>query len=302
MHGAYSQNKVGLVLGGGGARGLAHIGVLKVLVREAIPIDFIAGTSMGGIIGGAFAAGQPVEAIEELANKIATLRQQIKLVDLKLTGKGLVRGTRVYRLFASMIGEELTFDQLQIPTAMVAVDIATGREVILNEGKVVDAIRATMSVPGVFEPVQRGDLLLVDGGVLNNVPVDVACRAGCQATIAVDVLPNYPQNQPGLPPVVQPIITPLLPQSFQDLSHILMIMLSELTETRLKACPPGVILRPELPNDVSLLTGFERVKVLIEAGQACAEAALPKIHSVVQSTLQSKGNHPLGDNHHDEPN
>ncbi len=289
MDGAGRRKKVGLVLGGGGARGLAHIGVLKVLMREAVPVDFIAGTSMGGIIGGAFAAGKSIEEIENLANSMTSLRQQIKLVDFKLTGKGLVKGTRLYRLLASMIGEEVTFDQLHIPTAMVAVDIITGREVVLSEGKVVDAIRASMSVPGFFEPVRRGDLLLVDGGVLNNVPVDVACRAGCEITIAVDVLPNYPQNQPGLPPVVGPIVTPLLPQSFQDLSHILMIMLSELTEARLRVCPPSLILRPELPNDVSLLTGFERARMLIEAGQSCAEASLPEVRALFEQGVLQGG-------------
>lgn len=275
---------ISLALGGGGARGLAHVGVLKVLRREAIPVQAIAGTSMGAIIGGTYAAGVPVEQIEAFALRVQRRRDQIRLVDLKLSvsGSGLLRGTRIYRLLADMLGEQSTFDQLLIPFAVVATDLLTGREVVLQEGRLVEAVRATMSVPGVFEPVARGDLLLADGGVLNNLPVDVARRIGPGPVVAVDVLPNFPRNQAGQPPVVPPLRASLLPGSVQDLLHAYLIMIAQLTEYRLLYCPADVVIRPELPLAVGLLNGFERVAELIAAGEAAAQAALPDIRQAMR--------------------
>jgi NTE family protein len=274
---------LGLALGGGGARGLAHIGVLKVLERERIPVHFIAGTSMGGIIGAAYAAGIPLETLTEVALQIRKRTQQIRLLDIKLTGRGLIKGTRLYRQLASILGEELTFDELKIPLELIAADVLTGREVVLHKGRVVDAIRATMSVPGVFEPVHYGDLLLVDGGILNNVPVDAVCRAGMQISLAVDVLPDFPRNRPGETPVVQAPVTAHLPSALQDVMIAFLIMISELTEYRLRVCPPSLVIRPEIPNQVSLLTGFELAEEVIASGEAAAEAALPQIKQLLQT-------------------
>lgn len=277
------RKKVGLVLGGGGARGLAHIGVLRVLQRENIPIDLVAGASMGAIIGAALAACVPLEEIEAAALRVGARREQLKLLDFKLRGRGLLRGTRVYRYLASLIKPELTFTDLCMPLAVTAVDILTGREVILSEGNVLEAIRATMSVPGIFEPVPRGDLLLVDGGILNNVPVDVARMMGADLVIAVDVFPAFSQNLPGLPPVQAPLHTPFLPAWTEELMHVILIMISEITEARLRTQPADVILRPELPRDVHLLTGFERAQEVFKAGEAATESALPQIRALLSS-------------------
>jgi len=279
-----SRPTVGLALGGGGARGMAHIGVLKVLTRENIPIDAIAGTSMGGVIGSAFAAGVPVEDIENVALRVRKRSERIKLVDFELTGSGLLKGTRVYRFLASILGEEMTYADLRIPLALVAVEINTGREVVLSEGKLVEAIRATMSVPGVFEPVKRGDLLLVDGGVLNNVPVDVARNMGARVVIAVDVLPHFPQNQLEPPPKVQLPTASLIPKSVQELMYSYMIMISELTEYKIRAYPPDMIIRPTLPADVHLFNGFDRAQEIIEAGEVAAQEILPKIRAILSAT------------------
>jgi NTE family protein len=275
---------ISLALGGGGARGMAHVGILKVLHREAIPVTAIAGTSMGAIIGSAYAAGVPIDQIETFALRVRSRREQIRLVDLKLSisSSGLLRGTRVYRMLAEMLGEERTFEEMEIPFAVVATDMRTGREVILQDGKIVDAIRATMSVPGVFEPVKRGDMLLADGGILNNVPVDVARRIGKSPVVAVDVLPAFTQNQVGMPPVVPPLQAALIPGSVQDLLHAYLIMIAQLTEYRLRACPAEVVIRPTLPIEVGLLNGFERASELIAAGEAAAEAALPAIYEAMQ--------------------
>jgi NTE family protein len=281
-----SRLTVGLALGGGGARGMAHIGVLKVLTRENIPIDAIAGTSMGGVIGSAFAAGVPVEDIESVALRVRKRSERIKLVDFELTGSGLLKGTRVYRFLASILGEVMTFGDLHIPLALVAVELNTGREVVLREGKLVEAIRATISVPGVFEPVKRDDLLLVDGGVLNSVPVDVARNMGARFVIAVDVLPHFPQNQSEPPPKVQPPKASLMPKSVQELMYSYMIMISELTEYKIHTYPPDIIIRPSLPADVHLFNGFDRAQEIIEAGEVAAQEALPKIHSCLQLKLR----------------
>lgn len=274
---------ISLALGGGGARGLSHVGVIKVLRREAIPVTAIAGTSMGAIIGAGYAAGVPVQQIEDLALHVRRRRDQIRLVDLKLRGgSGLLRGTRVYSLLAGMLGEERTFEDMLIPFAVVSVDLLTGREVLIRDGRIVDALRATMSVPGVFEPVVRGDTLLADGGVLNNVPVDVARQISADPVVAVDVLPNFPQNQPGMAPVVPPLRANLLPASVQDLLHAYLIMIAEITEFKLCSCPAEVIIRPDLPIEVGLLNGWERVEELIAAGEAAAEAALPQIRVLLE--------------------
>jgi NTE family protein len=289
MNHPQSYPTIGLALGGGGARGLAHIGVLKVFEREHIPVHFIAGTSMGGIIGSAYAAAVPLDSITGVALQIRKRMEQLRLLDVKLTGRGLVKGTRLYRQLASLLGEELTFEELKIPLALMAVDVLTGREVVLRDGKVVDAIRATMSVPGVFEPVPRGEMLLVDGGILNNVPVDVICQAGMQVKIAVDVMPDFPRNQPGEAPVVLAPKTAYLPPAMQEVMNTFLIMISEMTEYRLRICPPDLVLRPEISTQVSLLTGFELAEEVINAGEVTAEAALPEIRRLITR------NHSLGE-------
>jgi NTE family protein len=277
---------IGLALGGGGARGLSHIGVLKALTRAGIRVDYIAGTSIGAIIGSAFASGMSIDDMEALALRISRRREQIRMLDFRLTGAGLLKGTRLYRQFSSMLGEGLTFADLRIPMAVMAVDVNTGREVMICDGPVADAVRASMSVPAVFEPVERDGMRLADGGLLNNVPTDVLCRAGMDIKIAVDVLPNFPQNRLGEAPTVLPVETTLVPKALQHMENAFLIMIAEITEYRLKLCPPDVIIRPQINNRVTLLSGFERAAEIIAAGEAAAEAALPEIKEVVESKKQ----------------
>ena len=143
----HEQPRLGLVLGGGGARGLAHIGVMKVFQREQIPVDLIAGTSMGGLVGALYAAGVPIETVEKEIGRLSRVVEQMKLVDLRLTSAGLsVSPPRIYNFMADLLGETLTFDQLALPLSMVAVDINTGCDVVLQGGLVIDAVRATISV------------------------------------------------------------------------------------------------------------------------------------------------------------
>ncbi len=273
--------KIGLALGGGGARGLAHIGILKVLQREQLPIDVITGTSMGGIVGAMFAAGMSIEQMEAEALKRGDIGQIFKLIDLRLVGSGLLGGRRIKKLLAEMLGAETTFADLHLPFAVVSVDYTSGREVVLKEGKLVDAVRATMSVPGVFEPVELNDCDLLDGGVLNNVPVDVARDLGAEKIIAVDVLPNFRLNEPGQEPIVPPLKPRGMPKAYRQLWHVELVMIAALTEFRLKAAQPDVIIRPDLPVDMDLLMSFDRPQEAIECGVRAAEAALPQIRALL---------------------
>jgi NTE family protein len=281
--GDLSRPRIGLVLGGGGARGLAHIGVMKVLQREGIPIDYLAGTSMGGLVGALYSAGIPLDVVEEEVTRLSDLREQIRLVDVNISASGLsIRGRRIYNLMADLLGEALTFADLQIPLAMAAVDIYSGREVILQGGLVIDAVRATISVPGVFEPVDLGDYRLVDGGVLNNLPVDVARAQGATRTIAVDVLPSFSANVPGLAPVVAGLQLPFGPLVLNETYHVLMIMIAALTDYHLQLYPPDLLIRPTLPASVTLLSGFNRAVDVIQAGETAAEEALPAIRALLE--------------------
>jgi NTE family protein len=274
--------KIGLVLGGGGARGLAHIGVLKVFEREGIAIDVLAGTSMGGLIGALHAAGMSMQDIEAEALRRGTAKEIFRLLDLNISMRGLLKGSRIYNQLADTLGQELTFQELKIPLAVMAVDLRTGREVMISEGKVVEAIRATISVPGIFQPVEYGPYLLVDGGTLDNVPVEAAHKLGADYVIAVDVLPDFRQNQPGLPPVVQPIKPPRTPLPWHGLWHIELIMISAITSYALQLHAPDLVIRPELPVDMDVLLGFDRPQVAIAAGERAAEEALPSILRLVQ--------------------
>ena len=272
--------RTGLVLGGGGARGLAHIGVLRVLEREGIQIDCLAGTSMGGLVGELYAAGVPLPEVEGEVLRLGELRELIRLIDVNISAAGLsIRGRRIYNYMADLLGEDLTFADLNIPMAMPSVDIITGRKVVMQGGKVIDAVRATISIPGIFEPAELADFRLVDGGVLDNVPVDIARELGATRTIAVDVLPDYSVNAPGEPVVEPGLILPFAPPQLSETYQVLMIMISALTRRNLSEYPPDVLIRPELDAGVTLLSGFHRATEIIAAGEAAAMAALPDLRT-----------------------
>ena len=208
--------KIGLVLGGGGARGYAHVGVLKKLEEMRIPYDYIAGTSMGSIVGGFLATGMESDELAQVVRgadwddlfKDKTPREDLPFRrksddDLGLYGpklgigqnssllpKGVVTGQKVIFMFESVTSQRVNtkdFNQLPIPFRAIATDIVTGDMVVIGEGELSMAMRASMAVPAVFDPVSHGDALLVDGGLVRNLPVDVARDMGADVVIAVDV-------------------------------------------------------------------------------------------------------------------
>ena len=183
-----SSKKVGYALGGGAARGLAHIGVLKVLEEHRIFPDMIAGTSMGALVGALYAGGIAVTDIEKFAVGL-DMRRMALLADVSLPLSGLVGGRRVVSLLKSILGD-LTFSQLKYEFACVATDISTGEEVVLREGSLVEAVRASISLPGIFTPVRIKGRYLVDGGLVSEVPVSVCREMGAEYVIGVNVIPE----------------------------------------------------------------------------------------------------------------
>jgi len=284
--------RVGLVLSGGGARGLAHVGVLKVLERERIPVDVIAGTSMGAIIGGLYASGMSADELERellavhwdalFASRVARreLPQRRKEEDYDVA-PDLEFGLRDGELRApvaavSSRGLELllrrytlpvrgvtAFDRLPIAFRAVATDMETGQPVVLERGDLALALRSSMSVPGVFAPTEVDGRVLGDGGLVNNVPIDVARAMGADVVIAVN------------------IGTPLAPrESLDSVVGVTAQMINILTEQNVQRSlatlgPRDVLVTPQLG---ALTAGdFARMRELIALGETGAQAALPRL-------------------------
>jgi len=285
----YRQPKIGLALSGGGARGLAHIGVLKVLEQEGIPVDFLAGTSMGGVIAAAYASGLSVDYIEKEALRMARLRNLITLLDRSLPRRGLVEGQKVQEYLTTHLGDK-TFEEMKIPLSLVAVDLISGQEVVLNSGSVVDAVRATVSLPGVFAPFRLGDYLLVDGGVLNNLPADVVRGMGANVVIAVDVSTGVnglsrllEVEQQGLPLTQLPLI-------IETLRRTVGIMEGQIMAYKLQEANPEILIHPALDDNITLLNGFPRAAEIIALGEEAAREAVPRIRQALQSGRPPKRN------------
>ncbi len=183
--------KVGLALSGGAARGLAHIGVLKVIQEENIPIACVAGASVGSLMGALFAAGMHWTDMAETARRI----KWKDLAQLTLSQLGIAKHAKLKEIIDRLIGGK-HFEDLPLPLAVVAVDLQNGREVVLSSGPVADAVRASSSIPGLFEPTLLGGRFLVDGGLLNNLPADVARTLGADVVIAVDLNAHADETSP----------------------------------------------------------------------------------------------------------
>ena len=284
--------RIGLVLGGGGARGAAHIGVLKELERQQIPIDAIAGTSMGAIVGGLYATGMSADELENLVSSmdwaaalsdipdreyLSFRRKQddrefpnnfefgVRGTDILLP-QGFIQGhkldllLRELTLHASHVAD---FDKLPIPFRAIASDIVTGEMVVLGSGDLAQSIRASMSVPGVFDPVSHGAHLLVDGGLTGNLPVDVVREMGVDIVIAVDVeFPLYASEElDSVVTISEQILTMLIRK--ETLRQI-----DALTES-------DILIRPDLGTFAS--TNFTGIVDAVEPGRAAAEDKAPML-------------------------
>ncbi len=183
------MKKVGIALSGGSAYGYAHIGVLEVLEENNIPVDIITGTSMGALVGGVYASGV---SIEDMHKKLSNFSKR-KMVDVNplfLSNGGLIIGNKVNQILKSMIGNK-TLEECKIPFKAVATNIANGEKHVFETGSLVQAIRASISVPGMFKPVKIDNMVLVDGGLCDNMPVEEARKMGADVVIGVDVCTYY---------------------------------------------------------------------------------------------------------------
>ncbi|HWO74814.1 MAG TPA: patatin-like phospholipase family protein [Bacillus sp. (in: firmicutes)] len=174
--------KIGIALGSGGARGFAHLGVLKILEQEGIPIHFLAGSSMGSIIACFYSAGHSMERLYSLSK---AFRRKYYL-DFTVPKMGFIAGKRI-KEFIRLFTHHMNLEDLPIPVAVVATDIKTGEKVIFKQGPIAEAVRASIAIPGIFVPERYQGRLLVDGGVVDRVPVSVVKEMGADLVIGVDV-------------------------------------------------------------------------------------------------------------------
>ncbi len=273
--------RIGLALSGGGARGLAHIGVLRALENAGIQVDCLAGASMGGIIAAGYATGMSPAELEQEAKTATRLRRMLSLADPGAPHGGLLRGERLLSYFEHYLGK-CTFADLRLPLALVAVDLNHHREVIFREGSVALALRATMAVPGLFAPIELDGQRLVDGGLLNNLPVDVTRQLGADVVIAVDVAsaPETGVNQwvedhrwvPGN-----------LVQTLGVLNDAIDTLSMATMEHKLREFPPDVLIRPAVPPGVNMFAGYQRVEELVACGALAVEEALSQIQARVRN-------------------
>lgn len=181
--------RIGLVLSSGAAMGLAHIGVLKVIEKEEIPIDIIAATSMGALVGALWAVGYKAGEIEKLAYSFKSKLKTLSLIDPTLPIRGLIKGRAIRRILKSYF-KNLTFSDTLLPLKIVTCDIRNRREFIIDKGRLADAVMASIAIPGVFEPIEYKGLRLVDGGIVNPAPVSVLSKLGIKRIVAVNTLPS----------------------------------------------------------------------------------------------------------------
>jgi len=250
-----SPKRVGLALSGGAVRGAAHIGVLEVLEEHGIHPYCVAGTSAGSAVGVVYCAGLGLPKIKEVALNL----QWSKLGRVVRPKLGFFDGSRMEEYIIRLIGD-LTFDQLAIPFAATAADILKDELVILREGRVAPAVRASCALPGIFTPVEYQDRLLVDGGLINNLPVSAVREMGADYVIAVDLLPLS-------------VVDRKAPASLLEMWYLTIFTL--MRNTHREASLADVVIYPRLGQfgwvDLS------NVPVFIKRGREAAEAVMPRI-------------------------
>ena len=287
-----ARKKIGLALGSGAARGWAHIGVLRALARLGIHPDLIAGCSIGALVGAAYAAGE-LDSLEEWVRGFTRL-QVMSLLDPAFSG-GLFRGDKVFGVAEERVGE-LTFAQLQVPFACVATELENGRERWLQQGPVMSAVRASCSIPGMFVPVQLDGRWLVDGAVVNPVPVSLCRAMGADLVIAVNLNADTHHGWVAREEEVVAERHPLLqwlpkrngngnghgaaPGMLSVMNSSISIMQDRITRARMAGDPPEISLTPHL-GELAILD-FHRASEAIAEGEACVERMLPLIENEVQ--------------------
>jgi NTE family protein len=288
---------ISLALGGGGSRGFAHIGVLQQLQSAGIRIRAIAGTSAGGMVACFYAAGFSPDSMEKIAIKI----DQNKLYSLySNSGPGLLGLSNPIKIFEEYLGDR-EFSDLEIPCAVVAVDLKTNREIILNKGRVVDAILATIAVPGIFPPMNISDYELVDGGVVNPVPVSVARKLAPKLPVVAVVLSPLIEKPGRIVHISLPVKVPStiinrishsrLAQAFSIFFQSIEIGQRMITELRLEVDKPEIVIRPDVEN-IGLLDKVD-IPSIINLGNLSAKNIYSQLVTATSWTNRWRKRHIL---------
>ena len=272
--------KLGIALGGGSAHGLSHIGVLRALEEQGLVPDVVAGTSIGAVIGAAYVFGKLAE-VEAAARRVNWL-EVFRLSDIQFGKNGLLGGNAIVREIRSYLGDA-TFADAGRPFAVVAADLIKDEEVVFRSGPVADAIRASLSIPGIFSPVARDGRLLVDGGIKNPVPVSICREMGADVVVAVDVsgdrlaqggLAGDTNREDFRPGMVEVLITTMA------------MVMKQLAHPRFLTNPPDVLIVPKVGHVRPY--AFHRAPELIEAGRAAAIDAIADIKVHLEAARKAK--------------
>jgi len=291
---------VGLVLGGGAALGIAHIGVFRKLEEENIPVDIVVGSSMGALIGSFWVTGMTIEKIEKLAREFEHRWNLFKLMDLIIPISGFIGGRAIKRWLKRNLGNKI-FYNTQVPFKVVAYDLAKREEMVIDSGLLVEAIRKSISIPGVMKPVIQGDEVIIDGGVLNPLPTNVLTRLGTKKIIAVNVLQSPDDMAQGFmnqkksneeklkvpffkAPVfyimfrVKLFFAKVFMPSISDII-VNSLMASEYVISEQSEQNADVVIRPDLVG----INWFELYKVddLVRRGYEAAEKVMPQIKQLI---------------------
>jgi NTE family protein len=306
--------KIGLALGSGSARGWSHIGVIRVLQKEGIDIDIVCGTSIGSIVGGALAAGT-LDELEEWARELAW-SDILGFMDVTLPRSGLIEGDKIVKFFRKNLSDP-SIEDLPLPFAAVATDMSSGKEVWLREGSFMEAIRASISMPGMFTPFKQEERWLVDGGLVNPVPVSLCRAMGADVVIAVnlnsDIVGKRRTTRKSIQKVSKKEKTVALglrnqlteyldntvqwgksfvlsrfgsdpadhePSLFEVIANSSNIMQDRITRQRLAGDPPDILISPRLSH-IGLLE-FNRAEETIEEGKRAMNLMLPLLRDIIE--------------------
>ncbi len=281
------KDKVHLVLGSGGARGVAHIGVIEVLEEKGYEIVSVTGCSMGAVVGGIYAAGYQQEYKDWLLS--LTKPRLLPVMDFTLSRQGFLKGERIFSLFEKVTGP-LYIEQLKIPFMAVAADMAQNQEVHYRTGDLYKALRASIAIPGVFTPVIENGQFLVDGGVLNPLPVNTIVKKGQELVVAVNLngAPEIPKGTPAAQEekMLQKLFKPIMQYASSRMEEgqsaaeysLRELLLStyrmtqdRITDLMLQTYPPDVLV--EIPRNACSTFEFYKAKTLLELGrQACLKS------------------------------
>ena len=285
--------KIGLALGSGSSRGWAHIGAIRALEARGVKPDLICGSSIGALVGAVYASNQ-LDQLEQWVTGLAWT-QVVRLMDLTWKG-GLIRGQRLFNLFRATF-QDREIAELEIPFGAVATELSSGREIWLRHGKLLDVVRASIAMPGLFTPVVHQGVMLVDGGLVNPVPVSMCRALGAEIVIAVDLswgklgpyrsmghnLPAPPAEEPSwlgrLLGAGKRNDTPPLPSIFEVFNTALDIVEQRVARSRLAGEPADILITPLLPNFRTM--EYHRAKEAIAEGHAAVERMAPLLQQVI---------------------